>query len=109
LISREEFIKTLDIIKKGFKRREKFEKSVSNVSDSFFICNIGEEWLDQLVHLLEVEMNDEPNPKYGSMISWWLWEDVEKKIWWEEDGKKFERSLKTPVQLYNYLKERKVG
>lgn len=104
--NKEVFIETLRIIKEGYERRNKFEKAITEISDSFFVCNVGEEWLDQLVKLLELGMNDLPSRKYSSTISWWLWEDVEKKIWWEENGQKVEKDLTTPEALYEYLVEK---
>jgi len=104
--SKEVFIETLNKIKDGYKRRSKFEKAVTEVCDSFFICNVGQEWLDQLIKVLEFGMNDLPNRKYGSVISWWLWENVDKKIWCEADGVKYEKDLTTPEALYDYLVEK---
>lgn len=106
ILSKELFVETLKAIKTGYERRNKFESAITEFNDAYFICNIGDEWLNQLVLLLEQLMNDENNPKYGTTISWWLWEDVDKKIWWEVDGQKFEKDLTTPEALYDYLVEK---
>ena len=107
-ISEELFIDMLKRIKEEYERILKFDKAMSEISDSFFICNAGEGYLNALLDLLEDVMNDKSDPKYGSMIGWWLWEDVEKKVWWEEDGEEKELDLTTPESLYKYLNERKV-
>ena len=107
-ISEELFIETLNSIKEGYGRIKQFDKALTSISDSFFICNAGEEWLNALIKLLEDVMNDHPTPKYDSHISWWLFDDVEKKLWWEENGEKVELDLTTPEALYKYLSERKV-
>ena len=105
-LTKELFVETITAIKAGYERRTKFEKAMTEINDAFFICNLGDEWLNQLVSLLEHLMGDENNPKYGTTIQWWLWEDVEKKIWWEVDGQKFEKDLTTPEALYDYLVEK---
>ena len=105
MLSKELFVETLNAIKTGYARRSKFEKAMTEFNDAYFICNIGDEWLNQLVLLLEQLMGDENNPKYGTTIGWWLWEDVEKKVWWEADGVNHERDLTTPEALYDYLIE----
>ena len=107
-ISEEVFVKAFETIKAGYDKRTKFEKAITEVSDSFFICNIGEEWLEGMIGLLEEVMNDHPTSKYDSMISWWLFEDVDKKIWWEEHGREVELDLTTPQALYKYLAEKAI-
>jgi hypothetical protein len=103
-LTKELFVQTIKTIKAGCERRDKLNEALSDVCNSWFICNIGEEWLEQLIVLLEHLLNDEPT-KRGSVISWWLFEDVEKKSWWDEDGKTIERDLTTPEALYDYLVE----
>lgn len=100
------FVTTLKAIQEGLEKREKIDKTFSEICDSSFVCNIGEEWLNQLIVVLEYMMYDFPDKKYGSTISWWLFDSTEKIIWWEEDGQKIERDLTTPEALYDYLVER---
>lgn len=107
-ISEEVFLDMVKRIKEEYERILKFDKAMSEISDSFFICNAGEGYLNALLDLLEDVMNDVSTPKYGSYVRWWLFNDVEKKIWWEEDGQRKEIDLTTPEALYKYLNERKV-
>jgi hypothetical protein len=107
-ISEEVFLDMLNRIKEEYERILKFDKAMSEISDSWFICNAGEGYLNALLDLLEDVMNDKSTPKYDSYIRWWLFDDVEKKLWWEEDGETFERDLTTSEALYKYLSERKV-
>lgn len=104
-ISKELFVESINAIKSGLEKRNKLDEALTAFSDSFFICNIGEEWLNQLIKILEFSMNDIPTRKYGSIISWWLFEDVEKQICWEASGKKYEKDLTTAEALYDYLVE----
>lgn len=106
LVSKELFIETLEVIKTGLERRNTFDQALGDVSDSWFVCNIGDEWLKQLVKMLEYSMDDHPTPKYDSIIGWWLFDRGEKKIWWEESGKTIEKDLTSSDALYDYLVER---
>lgn len=36
-------------------------------------------------------------------IGWWLWEDVEKIVEWEEDGQRCSADLTDPGDLYDFL------
>lgn len=107
-ISEEVFVDMLKRIKEEYERILKFDKAMSEISDGYFICNAGEGYLYALLDLLEDVMNDKSTPKYSSYIRWWLFDGVEKKLWWEKDEEKFEVDLTTPQALYKYLNERKV-
>lgn len=95
-MSREEFLKGLSLYKKGIDYMEKlenefdidlFESSLANSNDTLFDL-----WLSSILK------NDEA----ADLIYWWLFEDVEKKIY-EED--KVIATLDTEEALYSYMKE----
>ena len=109
-ISRELFVETLEAIKKGLEQRNQVDKAFSQFSDSYFISNIGNDWLDALTKLLEDTVGDEVLPKYGSTITWWLYEDVTPKVIYLQPehpknttGEELEISVETPEQLYDYF------
>jgi hypothetical protein len=106
LLPKELFIETLEKIKAGLDRRNSFGQAISDVSDSWFVCNVGDEWLKQLIKVLEYSMGDFPSRKYDSIIGWWLFDGGEKKIWWEESGETIEKDLSEPEALYDYLVEK---
>ena len=94
-------------IKEGLDRRNKFNDAIDKVSDGFFICNIGSEFLDVALKLLCRSVNDyveEP------IIEWWLFEDVDKYIYLpaKHPNNPTDEELKVPVetpeQLYTYFK-----
>ena len=110
MLSEYEFITVLDYILKGLDQRAKFNKAMSEFNTSFYVTNLGDDWLDGLIFLLEIAMNDRPG-KNGSYINWWLFNSnvVDKTITiTEEDGTSYEIPVKTPHQLYKFLSERKV-
>jgi hypothetical protein len=109
-ISRELFIETLEAIQKGLEQRDQVDKALSQFSDSFVITNIGDDWLNALVKLLEDAVGDEVSPKYGSTITWWLYENVVPKSIYLQSmhpknrlGKELEIPVETPEQLYDYF------
>jgi hypothetical protein len=106
MISKECFLKTITGIKEGLEQRDKFDKTMSEFTSTWFVSELGESWLNSILDLLEEIFNDHPTPKYDSMIRWWLFGRADKKIWWEEDGKTVEKDLSTPEALYDYLVEK---
>ena len=110
MLSEYEFTTCLDYILKGLDQRAKFNKAMSEFNTSFYVTNLGDDWLDGLIFLLEIAMNDRPG-KNGSYINWWLFNsNVVDKILTitEEDGISYEIPVKTPHQLYKFLSKRKV-
>ena len=110
MLSESEFVNYINLIEKGLEQRDKFDKAMSEFNTSFFVSNIGEDWLNGLINLLETVMDDRPG-KNGSYISWWLFESniVDKKlIVTNEDGDDSEVDVSTPELLYKWLVGREV-
>lgn len=108
MLSEFEFVNYISLIQKGLEQRRKFDEAMSEFNTSFFVSNIGEDWLNGLVMLLETSMDDKPG-KNWSYISWWLFESntVDKKlIITDETGKDSEIDVSTPELLYKWLVER---
>lgn len=105
-----EFVNYINLIEKGLEQRRKFDKAMTEFNTSFFVSNIGEDWLNGFINLLETVMDDKPG-KNGSYISWWLFESntVDKKlIITDENGDDSEVDVSTPELLYKWLVDRKV-
>jgi len=71
--------------------------------------SFGTDINSHIVDWLERIMGDNPDQKYGSTISWWLWEcpnrgKAKKSSRTITAGKK-KYDLKTPGDLYDYLTE----
>ena len=110
MLSEFEFVCYINRIQDGLEQRRKFDEAMSEFNTSFFVSNIGEDWLNGLIMLLETVMDDKPG-KNGSYISWWLFESniVDKKlILTDENGDSTSIDLSTPELLYKWLVERKV-
>lgn len=106
MISKELFVSTIEEIEKEMKRIDAFNDALSEACDGFPIITIGSGYLDALLDVLNAEFGESGR---DSTISWWLFEDVEKKIWISpkhpanNTGKEIEVDVSTPDRLYDYL------
>ena len=107
-ISKKDFVKYLKQIQKGLKKREKFDNAMAEFNTSFFVSNLGDEWLDTATELLELAVGDKDDG-HGTMISWFLYEDVEKTIFFSPHSKynntdqEIAVDVSTPGKLCDYF------
>ena len=97
MINKELFVQVINNIRKQEKRADKFSKALSQICDGHPVFDVNNLYLKSLLDVLKVNFNDQDD-----YISWWLWEDVEKKVWLE-DGTEID--VGTPEQLYDFLVE----
>lgn len=104
MLSEFEFVYYMNKIKDGLQQRRNFDKAMSEFNTSFFVSNIGEDWLNGLIMLLETVMDDKPG-KNGSYISWWLFDSTTDKqlILTDENGDSTSIDLSAPELLYRWL------
>ena len=108
-ISKEIFVQSMQQIQKGLERRKKADDALSEISDGFFTLNIGDEFLNVAIDLLVDVMGDTKDKQVGTMIEWWLFESVEKKVWisphtkFNPTDKEIEVDCTTLEQLYEYF------
>ena len=94
-------------IKEGLDRRNNFNDAVDKVSDGFFVCNIGSEFLEVALKLLCTSVNDYTEEP---IIEGWLFENIDKYIYIpakhhnNPTDKKMKVPIETPEQLYTYFK-----
>lgn len=109
MLSEFEFVYYINKIQDGLRQKRKFDEAMTEFNTSFFVSNIGEDWLNVSLLLLETIMNDKPG-KNGSYISWWLFDGRTDRqlILTDENGDSTSIDLSTPELLYKWLVERKV-
>lgn len=95
-ISKRNFCKIINIIQNFQQERDAFTESIEKFCDGYIILTLGDSTIQSLVEYLEVVTYDD-----GDYINWWLYEDVEKVVFVEEQ----EISLSTAEQLYDFLEE----
>ena len=98
MIPYELFEKTIQKIQAKEESDHKVTKLLDSMCDGYPIFGVDNGFTVAMLNLLKVGMQD-----MGDTISWWLYEDVEKDIWWQEDGKEVECHLETIRDLYDYL------
>lgn len=108
MLSKYELVHYINLIQSGLEQRRRFDKAMTEFNTSFFVSNIGEDWLKGLIMLLETVMKDPPG-KNGSYIDWWLFDNNRTLIITGEDGNDTELDVSTPEALYNYLVSREVN
>ena len=108
LISKEDFVNAITDIQEELKRREEFDEAIGKINDSFFVCTIGEKWLNLSLKLLSAAVGDKGD-KYGTMLEWYLFEDVDKQVSFSPNSKynpsneELVVDCSTPERLYDYF------
>lgn len=109
-ISKELFVKTMNEIQEGLKEKEEFNNAMEKFTDTFYSSTIGSKWLEALTNLLSDLVGDRDDG-YGTMIDWFLFENVEKKIYFKAKSKfndtdeEIEIDVSTPELLYDYFEK----
>lgn len=98
MITYELFEKTINSLRAKEESDHKVTKLLDTMCDGYPIFGVNNGFTVAMLNLLKTGMQD-----MGDTISWWLYEDVEKVIWWQEDGKEVECHLNTVRDLYDYL------
>ena len=99
-ISKEQYCKIVNEIKNFHKEREEFDNAIEKFSDGYVILNIGNNLTTALEEILEELTFDRKDEHGETWLSWWLYEDVEKIIYTEQDDP---IDVRTPEKLYDYL------
>lgn len=106
MITKEEFLKAIEALKKQSETDDNFDTHMSAAFPGSY-APIYENALWELsIHLLEL-LTEYPY----DYISWWIWETEFGKredmttVSWEENGKERSANLNTPEALYDFLKE----
>lgn len=104
MITKELFLKIIRKIQDGDKRVERASDALNSLTDGYAIINIHSDYEDALLELFATAMKDDDN-----IIEWWLYENVEKKIWLQPNSKyndsdeEIEIDVSIPELLYDFL------
>ena len=91
------FTKTINTIKEHRKWQDDVTDFLEEkiCTDTWAFCTVGEKLIDLLVEILEKEFND-----IGKWIDWWLFEDVEKIVYYQD---KQNRNVEKIEDFYQFL------
>lgn len=95
IISREEFIKTIRLIQNFTSHQDTISTLIEKITDGYCVVTVGNYLIDKIVDLLNLNMRI----KDRDLIYWWLYEDVDKTIWIDNE----EIKVETLDQLYDYI------
>lgn len=96
MISKELFVKIIELIQKQDKIHDEVETALFKVTDGYVIFTGSELYYKALMELLTEVMDDHDN-----LIEWWLYEIVPEESWVEADGVNY--NLRTAEDLYSFL------
>ena len=104
-ISKEDFVRLLTKMQERDERLNKVSDGLEQLIDGYACINVNSDVDSEIINLLEKLMGDEEE-----MISWYLYEDVEKVIYVSDISSinkekiQVEIEIKSFEDLYDYLK-----
>lgn len=100
MLTRETFMNAIRKIKKHEELMDRLDSVCREFGDFEPSLDFGNLHLQALLDVLQEAMNDE-----SDYIGWWLYEDVEHVVTWEEEGREIVRHLTDINALYDFLVE----
>jgi hypothetical protein len=99
MISKELFCKTIEDIKKQDEKVIEFNTALNKMCDSYAVFDADNLYLAAVLRILKEELDDK-----ADTIQWWLYEHVQKSVWYKfEDGHCMRYDMPTAELLYDYL------
>lgn len=100
MMAKEQFIKRMQLIQNFHSEQETLSVFIDKITDGYPVVTIGDYLVDEIINMIteDLKINKEDN-----WLNWWLYEDVDKVVYEEKDGKKIEISVRTLGELYDFL------
>ena len=95
IISREEFTKIMQLIQNFMSEQDTLSALIEKLTDGYCVVSFGDYLIDKIIDLLNLNMGI----KDKDLIYWWLYEDVNKIIYFSDRHVYVE----TLDQLYDYI------
>lgn len=104
-ITKEQFIKAMSQIQNLHSQQDTLNKLINKLTDGFSVVDIGNYVVEELIKMISInlEIKDE------GLLSWWLYEDVEKIIYDTKLNKntnlyeQIEIKVETLDELWDYI------
>lgn len=94
-MTKSQFIKAISLILNFHSKQITLSTFLHNYMDGFSVVTFGDELIDIIIELINTALNI----KDKELINWWLYENVEKVIYYGENKIK----VKTIDELYDYI------
>ena len=94
-MTKEQFIKRMSLIQNFHSEQKTLSVLIKKITDGYPVVTIGDYIINELLDMIEEDLHI----KDKDLLSWWLYEDVDKVIY---DNEK-EISVRTLEELYDYI------
>ena len=94
-MTKEQFIKRMSLIQNFRSEQDTLSILINKISDGYPIVTIGDYLVNELIDTISEDIHIEDK----DLLSWWLYEDVEKVLYDNET----EISVRTLEELYDYI------
>jgi len=101
MLSKELFIKRMNLIQNFHSEQEALSVLIEKIIDGWVVVTIGDYLINEIIDMLNEALNIEDK----GFLSWWLYEDVDKIIYYGDK----EISVRTLEELYDYLASSQEG
>ena len=98
MLSKETFVRALRLIQEQADIMDAVRQQLGRLGEKPTYLNIDSLHLQALLEVLAEVMEDK-----NDWIEWWLYEDVEKLVSWEENGVEVTADLTDPENLWEFL------
>ncbi len=92
-MTKEQFIKRMNLIQNFQSEQQTLSVLIEKITDGYNIVTIGDYLVDEIINMIEEDLG------YNDILAWWLYEDVDKVIYDNEE----EISVRTLEELYDYM------
>ena len=102
MLSKATFVRALRMIQEQADIMDAVRQQLGRLGEKPTYFNIDSLHLQALLEVLAEVMEDK-----NDWIEWWLYEDVEKLVSWEENGEEVTADLTEPEALWDFLESNK--
>lgn len=102
MLSKATFVRALRLIQEQADIMDAVRQQLGRLGEKPPYFNIDSLHLQALLEVLAEVMEDK-----NDWIEWWLYEDVEKLVSWEENGEEITVDLTDPEDLWEFLESNK--
>lgn len=96
-MKKDQFIKRIQLIQNFHSEQETLNLLIDKLVDGFPVVDMGNYLVNEILEMI----NETMEIKDKNLLSWWLYEDVEKVMY---DGDR-EISVRSIEELYDYIKK----
>jgi len=99
-MSRENFIKRMQLIQNFESEKDTLSVMIEKIIDGYAVVTIGNYLINEIIDMINEDFGLEDK----ELLSWWLYEDVDKVIYIGQHGEEMV-SVRTLEELYDYILE----